>query len=324
MHTHDIASGKTAKKKKLPFSGRHLIQTLASAGTNAHIAGFIHGDIFKGASKSVCVPGLNCYSCPGAIGSCPVGAFQAVAGSKKYNFAFYVTGMGMLFGAVFGRFICGFLCPFGFFQDLLHKIKAKRIKVPEKTDTVLRFTKYIILAIFVILLPAFAVNAFGIAPPYFCKLVCPAGIFGGALPLIIKNESLRTMLGFLFGWKSFFLALTVVFSVFIYRPFCKYICPLGAFYAFFNKIALYRMRIDTAKCTRCGACQRKCPMQVKIISPIKGGAKEEQTPRFFDVTSPECIRCQVCKSVCPHSAIDFGFVEKKAPCRDAVKTNSTL
>ena len=96
-----------AHKKVLPFSRRTFIQTCASIGSNAHIAGFIRGDIFKGSSKTVCVPGLNCYSCPGAVGSCPVGAFQAVAGSKKYDFSFYISGIAIIFGTVFGRFICG-------------------------------------------------------------------------------------------------------------------------------------------------------------------------------------------------------------------------
>lgn len=297
-------------KKGVPFSCRTLIQTCASIGSNAHIAGFIRGDIFKGSSKTVCVPGLNCYSCPGAVGSCPVGAFQAVAGSKKYDFSFYISGIAIVFGAVFGRFICGFLCPFGFVQDLLHKIRVKRIKMPPKLDRVLRLFKYVLLAVFVVLLPAFVHNAFGITSPYFCKWVCPAGIFGGAFPLLTVNEALRSSIGFLFGWKTLVLAAVLIFSLFIYRPFCKYMCPLGAFYAFFNKISLYRMSVDTSRCTRCGACQSVCPMQVPIINSLKGDAREEQTPRFFDVTSPECIRCKECQKVCPHNALSFGFKKK--------------
>ena len=296
-----------AHKKVLPFSHRTLIQTCASLGSNAHIAGFIRGDIFKGSTKTVCVPGLNCYSCPGAVGSCHVGAFQAVAGSKKYAFSFYISGIAIIFGTVFGRFICGFLCPFGFVQDLLHKIKVKRIRVPAKLDRILRLLKYALLAVFVVLLPALVHNSFGITDPFFCKWVCPAGILGGAFPLIAANEALRASLGFLFGWKTIVLSAVVIFSLFIYRPFCKYLCPLGAFYAFFNKISLYRMRLDTSRCTRCGACQKSCPMQVPIIKPLNGSAREEQNPRFFDVTSPECIRCKECQKACPHGAISFGF-----------------
>lgn len=309
---------------------RPFIQSCAAFGSNSYIAGFIRGDIFKGRIKQVCVPGLNCYSCPGAAGACPVGAFQAVAGSKKFSFSFYVTGIAMLFGALFGRFVCGFLCPFGFFQDVLHRIplpfaktiaqKEKRFRVPQKLDTVLRFLKYAVLAVFVVALPALVRSAFGIGDPYFCKWVCPAGILEGALPLIAKNESLRNTLGFLFGWKTSFLALTVLTSLFLYRPFCKYVCPLGAFYSFFNKISLYRMHVDTAKCTRCGACERACRMHVPIIKPLKDGTftgEGAKMPAFLSVDNAECIRCHDCKKACPCDAIRFGFDSvlktKKAP-----------
>ena len=302
---------------KKPFASlksralRPLIQSCAAFGSNPYIAGFIRGDIFKGRIKQVCVPGLNCYSCHGAAGACPVGAFQAVAGSKKFSFSFYITGIVMIFGALFGRFVCGFLCPFGFFQDLLHPIplpfaktiaqKEKRFRVPQKLDKVLRFLKYAVLAVFVVALPAFVRSAFGIGDPYFCKWVCPAGILEGALPLIAKNESLRNTLGFLFGWKTSFLALTVLTSLFLYRPFCKYVCPLGAFYSFFNKISLYRMHVP-------------------IIKPLKDGTftgEGAKLPAFLSVDNAECIRCHDCKKACPCGAIRFGFDSvlktKKAP-----------
>ena len=101
---------------------RNLVQGSFAILTNIHIPNFFKGTIYTGKTKAACVPGLNCYSCPGAALSCPIGSFQAVVGSSKFNFAYYVTGLMLLFGTVFGRLICGFLCPFGFFQDLIHKI----------------------------------------------------------------------------------------------------------------------------------------------------------------------------------------------------------
>ncbi len=86
------------------------------------LEGLCRGSIFTGASKSVCVPGLNCYSCPGALGSCPIGAVQATLGNQNFKMAFYVTGFLMVIGAFLGRLVCGWLCPFGLVQDLLHKI----------------------------------------------------------------------------------------------------------------------------------------------------------------------------------------------------------
>lgn len=223
---------------------RPWIQLAATALTNGYLRGFAQGKIFKGASKQFCVPGLNCYSCPGALGACPIGSLQAVIGSSKHHIAFYILGFIMLFGILMGRLICGFLCPFGFIQDLLYKIKTPKLKIPQRADRILRFLKYLILIVFVVLLPMFATNAFGSAPPYFCKWICPAGTLEGGIPLVIKNDGLRKMVGFLFDWKIILLATTIMLSVFIYRPFCKYICPLGALYSLFNKFSFYQMRVD--------------------------------------------------------------------------------
>ena len=114
------------KKKKLrskKIAGiRGWIQAAATLLTNPHIPNFFQGKIYQGKAKTVCVPGLNCYSCPAATGACPIGAFQAVVGSSKFKFSYYITGFLILLGVTLGRFICGFLCPFGWFQDLLHKI----------------------------------------------------------------------------------------------------------------------------------------------------------------------------------------------------------
>ena len=107
---------------KIKETKRHLIQLIASIVSNANIKGFIDGKIYTGPTKQVCVPGLNCYSCPGAIGSCPVGALQAQLGRAKKSIPFYILGFLLLFGVLFGRLICGFLCLFGFIQDLLYKI----------------------------------------------------------------------------------------------------------------------------------------------------------------------------------------------------------
>ena len=99
---------------------------MATLLSNLHLPNFLKGTIFQGSTKQVCVPGLNCYSCPGAAGACPIGAMQAVVGSSKFKFSYYITGMLIFIGVLLGRFVCGFLCPFGWFQDLLHKIPTKK------------------------------------------------------------------------------------------------------------------------------------------------------------------------------------------------------
>lgn len=274
---------------------RWKIQLAATLASNPFLLNFFQGKIHKGSSKIVCVPGLNCYSCPAAAASCPIGALQAVIGSSKFQFAYYVVGFLILTGVLLGRIVCGFLCPFGWFQELLHKIPTKKFST--RKLHILTYLKYVILVVFVIVLPITIVNEVGMGDPFFCKYICPAGILEGGIPLSLTNESIRASLGSLFTWKSCILLGIITLAVFFYRPFCKWICPLGAFYALFNKISFYRLQVDKEKCTSCGACSHVCKMDVDVF----------RTPNHA-----ECIRCGDCIRTCPHQAIDKTFLTKSA------------
>ena len=241
---------------------RGWIQAAATLLTNIHLPNFFKGGIYQGKGKSVCVPGLNCYSCPAASGACPIGAFQAVVGSSKFRFSYYITGILILLGVLLGRFICGFLCPFGWLQELLHKIPGKKLSTKKLKP--LTYLKYVILLLAVVLLPALIVNDVGMGDPYFCKYICPQGVLEGAIPLAAANESIRAALGALFTRKLIILIAVVVLSVLFFRPFCKWICPLGAFYALMNKVSLLGIQVDTSKCVSCGKCARTCQMDVDI------------------------------------------------------------
>nr|WP_253677030.1 4Fe-4S binding protein [Treponema sp. OMZ 788] len=116
-----MAKQKTLNKK------RHAIQALGMMALNGNLTGFLKGQIYKGPMKKVCMPVLNCYSCPGALFGCPIGSIQATIGSRNFNFAFYVVGLTALFAIAAGRLFCGYLCPFGLLQDLLDKIPLKKI-----------------------------------------------------------------------------------------------------------------------------------------------------------------------------------------------------
>ena len=170
-----------------------------------------------------------------------IGAFQAVVGSSKFSFSHFITGFLILLGVLLGRFICGFLCPFGWFQELLHKIPAK--KFSSKKLKPLTYLKYAVLLVMVILLPMLAVNDVGMGDPFFCKYLCPQGVLEGAIPLSLVNSGIRAALGTLFTWKFSILLAVIVLSVLFYRPFCKWLCPLGAFYALLNKVSLFQMKV---------------------------------------------------------------------------------
>ncbi len=275
---------------------RGYIQAAAALLSNPHLSNFPKGGIYRGAGKNVCVPGLNCYSCPAAAGACPIGAYQAVAGSAKYGFSYYITGILILFGVLLGRFICGFLCPFGWFQELLHKIPTKKFST--KKLKYLTWIKYAVLLVTVFLLPALVVDDVGMGEPFFCKYICPQGVLEGAIPLSVVNSGIRSALGGLFTWKFGILIAVTALSVLFYRPFCKWLCPLGAFYALLNKVSLFQMKVDKSKCVACGKCAEACKMAVDVT----------KTPNHT-----ECIRCGMCVRACPTDAVRFryGFGEGK-------------
>ncbi len=275
---------------------RGPFQAGATLLTNIHLPNFLKGGIYQGSGKAVCVPGLNCYSCPAASGACPIGSFQAVVGSSKFSFSYYITGFLILLGVLLGRFICGFLCPFGWLQELLHKIPTKKISTKKLKP--LTYIKYAVLLLTVVLLPMLITNDVGMGDPFFCKYLCPQGVLEGAIPLAAVNSGIRDALGALFSWKLGILITMIVLSVLFYRPFCKWLCPLGAFYALLNKVSLLGMKVDKHKCVSCGKCAKACKMDVDVT----------KSP---DHT--ECIRCGMCVRACPTNAVRFryGFGKSK-------------
>ncbi len=269
---------------------RWLIQAGATLLSNIHLPNLLKGRIYQGKGKAVCVPGLNCYSCPAASGACPIGSFQAVVGSSKFSFSYYITGFLILIGVLLGRFICGFLCPFGWLQELLHKIPTKKLSTKKLKP--LTYIKYAVLLFAVGLLPMLITNDVGMGDPFFCKYLCPHGVLEGAIPLAAIDSGIRAALGTLFSWKFGILITVIVLSVLFYRPFCKWLCPLGAFYALLNKVSLFGMKVDKHKCISCGKCAKVCKMDVDVT----------KTP---DHT--ECIRCGKCIRACPVEAVSFCY-----------------
>lgn len=265
---------------------RLVIQSIAALLQNANFKGFFTGKLYTGKTKGVCVPGLNCYSCPGAVGACPIGSLQNSLSGMKFKIPYYVVGMILFFGTLVGRLICGFVCPFGLIQDLINRIPfPKKIKT-FKGDMLLRKLKYVVLILLVIVLPACVKLT-----PFFCKYVCPSGTISGIL-LALGDTTLFRAFGGIFAWKVCVLGIIVLASIVIARPFCKYLCPLGAIYGPLNKVSLYHMECDRSKCVSCGKCSAVCEM---CVDPSN------------NPNSTECIRCLQCVHECPTKALSAGI-----------------
>ena len=126
-------------------------------------------------------------------------------------------------------------------QDLLYKIKLgpKNKNLPGHQR--LRHLRFAVLGILVLTLPAFAMSASGVGQPWFCEWLCPSGTLLGGIPLVLLNDSFRAIIGFRFAWKMLFLIALCLCSIWYYRPFCKYLCPLGALYGLFNPVSTYSL-----------------------------------------------------------------------------------
>lgn len=263
---------------------RRLIQIYTALLFNANIKGYFGkglNTIYTGGTKNLCSPGLNCYSCPGAVAACPLGALQNSLYKSNTSGAYYVIGILALLGLIFARTICGFFCPVGLGQELLYKIKTPKLKKSRYTR-ILSYFKYVLLILFVIAIPLLYSGI-----PAFCKYICPAGTSAGILQLANVNSTYFDGLNFLFSWKFILFVVFCVLNIFIFRFFCRFICPLGAIYGFFNKYALIGVRLEREKCVDCGLCLQTCKMDIRHVG------------------DHECINCGECISVCPTKAITW-------------------
>jgi len=271
---------------------RKWVQVIIGLLTNAYWAFPFTRSIYQGPMKVICAPGLNCYSCPAATTYCPIGTIQQLMAnvrlsleSGQFFVGFSVVGFIGVLGGIFGRLVCGWGCPFGFLQELLHKLPSRKFGVPR----LLCYGKYFFLAFFVVLLPLLVVDEFGGGITWFCKFVCPAGTLEAGLPMLALQPGLREQVGVLFAWKFVIMVFFIFWSVLASRPFCRTTCPLGAFYALFAKVKLVRLRLDENRCTNCRACHAVCPMGVKF----------NESP-----DDAECITCLACM----HKACRFNAI----------------
>jgi ferredoxin-type protein NapH len=281
---------------------RRSIQIVATALSNGYWLFPSTRRIYGGGLKSICTPGLNCYSCPAATGACPLGSIQFFMAelrpglsSGQAHLGLYVIGWLGLIGALVGRMPCAWLCPFGFFQELMHKIPSRKFEIPKA----LSYLKYLLLTLFIFILPLAVVDEFGYGATWFCKFVCPAGTAEAGLPMMLLRPELQSMIGLLFYNKMVILGVFLIWMILSRRPFCRVACPLGAIYSLFNRVSLFRLVHHPDRCVRCEACYQGCPMGVKFY----------QSPN-----DTNCIRCLKClQESCRFDAISWEIAGKPQP-----------
>jgi len=287
------------------MSGRRISQILSALLINPYFPAIASRGIYQGRLKYFCVPVLNCYSCPLAVFSCPLGALQNFFASLRgnlsagvYQLGLYVLGWLGLVGAIGGRVVCGWICPFGLLQEGLYKLKTPKIALPRR----LRYLKYALLALTIFLLPALLLDQFGYGKLWFCAWICPAGTLEAGLPLVGLNPQFRSMIGFQFWFKLSLLVGFLALMILSRRPFCRIACPLGAFLSLFNKLSLLRLEVDLGRCQKCDACLRSCPVELRV---------------YEEPNDMECIRCLRCRDVCPVEAVRLSLsIRRSSPKPD--------
>ncbi|RKX57899.1 MAG: 4Fe-4S ferredoxin [Thermodesulfobacteriota bacterium] len=261
---------------------------------NSYPGFLITHNIYTGFLKNFCAPGLNCHSCPASFFACPLGILQNFFASLRVlswqvlvGSFFYILSFFLLFSLFLGRFICGWLYPFGFFQDLIYKIPffKKQINLPFKIQ---RYFKFFFLFFFVIILPLSVVNELGYGVLWFCKYICPAGTLEAGYFNLFLQPSLFSLIRFAFYLKSFIFFLLFFLCLMDLRFFCKNICPLGLIYGSFNNIGFLRLSFNPNNCNLCKICEKVCPSNLSIPE---------------ELNSINCIRCLNCLKNCPTKAI---------------------
>ncbi len=237
--------------------------------------------------ESCPVPGLNCYACPIAGGACPIGSLQHFMVLRRIPF--FLIGFFLMIGALVGRMVCGWVCPIGWLQEVMYRVKTKKVAVNYKP---LRYLKYLILLVLVLVIPFIS------GEPWFSKL-CFVGTIQAGIPLVLTDQNLRGMIGTLFYLKLITTALTLTSFFLIKRPFCRFICPLGATYSLFNPISYARLEVEKS-CTGCGKCRETCPVEISV---------------YEEPNSPECIRCLKC-TTCAHVNFRLGQKKEKLTTRE--------
>lgn len=192
---------------------------------------------------------------------------------------------------VLGRFFCGWMCAFGGLQDWLfalsRKVKKRQLRVSEKADFWLKGIKYAILGAAVVFIWTLQIVAL------------PAGynpwdVFG--MLVSFSNMPNLGMIVTDFLPATIILSALIVGSFFIERFFCRYFCPLGAFFSLVSRLRPLVIHKERSNCGPCRLCTAKCSVGIPLYSKDV-------------IRSGECINCFKCVEACPKANPCFKFTK---------------
>ena len=246
---------------------REIVQVVSAVVLNSYFTQRI--------TKGLPCPALNCYACPAAAFACPIGSIQHFIGRRKVPL--YVLGVVGLVGALIGRASCGWFCPFGWFQELVYRVPPPKLRLPNRFN----WTRTVVLGVLVVAIP------FVTRVPWFCKL-CPAGALEAGIPMALLSADIRALIGTLYWVKLGILGAFLAWISVTRRPFCRWVCPLGALWSPFNPVSSLQLQVDRDRCIRCNRCQEICPVDIRVYENAASGA---------------CIRCLQCVRACPVDCI---------------------